>query len=479
MNLKYFLKWQIWLVTFALCYGIMTSCKKFVQIPAPDTKLVTASVFSNSATATAAQTAIYSKMSSNNESWLMSSDLGLLGDELKGYSTNLILQGYYTNSLNSLNSTGPWNNAYNYIYQGNAIIAALQNNSAIGPVIAQQLIGESKFIRAFWNFYLTNVYGDVPLVTTTDYMVNEKSGRTTQNQIYSQIVGDLSDAQNLLNANYVDATDTVVTSERVRPTKGAAEALLSRVYLYMKKYDSAESEASLVINNTALYGLCSNLSGANSVFLKNSNEAVWQLSTPLPPSFNTADGQYFILKGAPGTGTSQCNTVSTQLLGSFEPGDKRRTNWIGTFSSGGVNYYFPYKYQSYASSTVTEYVMVLRLAEQYLIRAEARAGQGNLTGAIADLNVIRNRAGLANYSGVMDQISVLAAIMHERQVELFCEWGHRWFDLKRTGQLDSVMGGPNGVCLAKGGTWISTDSLFPIPTNELLKDANLTQNPGY
>jgi hypothetical protein len=123
--------------------------------------------------------------------------------------------------------------------------------------------------------------------------------------------------------------------------------------------------------------------------------------------------------------------------------------------------------------------MVLRLAEQYLIRSEARAEQQNLTGpngAIADLNTIRARAGLTSYSGGSDQASVLAAILHERQVEFFTEWGHRWLDLGRTGNLNAVM---DSVELAKGGSWNPDKELYPIPATELTLNPNLKQNIGY
>jgi len=120
--------------------------------------------------------------------------------------------------------------------------------------------------------------------------------------------------------------------------------------------------------------------------------------------------------------------------------------------------------------------MMLRLGEQYLIRAEARAQQGETTQAVADLNVIRNRAGLPNYSGGTDKASLIAAIFHERQVELFTELGHRFFDLKRAGTINAVMG---SVAPQKGGTWNANKALFPIPISDILNDSNLTQNPGY
>ena len=124
---------------------------------------------------------------------------------------------------------------------------------------------------------------------------------------------------------------------------------------------------------------------------------------------------------------------------------------------------------------MSEYIIVLRLAEQYLIRAEARAQQGNLTGAIEDLDIIRARAGLPHTAATTRE-DLLHAIAHERQVELFTEWGHRWFDMKRTNTIDIIM---PAVCEQKGGTWDSRWSLYPIPLKEVQRAPNIKQNPGY
>jgi starch-binding outer membrane protein, SusD/RagB family len=474
-----------WLSIFILLIG----CKKFVEIPPPDTQIVTASVFNNSSTATAALIAIYTQMFSNQESPDMAVYEGLLSDELTNYSISGTSPLYlcYTNGLLSVNNFGPWNDAYNYIYECNAIIEALQNNGNISRAVAQQLTGEALFIRAFWYFYLTNLYGDVPLVTTTLYTTNASLSRTSQKLVYTQVISDLRTADSLLNANYVDASDTAITTERVRPTKGAAEAMLARAYLYTgNKYDSALYYSSEVINNS-LYQLCTNLSGPNSVFLANSTEAIWQLSTPLPTNFNTNDAQDFILFTPPASSTGFLCSISPELLNSFESGDQRMTNWLGVYTtpSPAVNYYFPYKYQAFNlgnTGTVTEYTMVLRLAEQYLIRVEAEANLGNMTAAATDLNTIRTRAGLGASPTLTASSSLQqadSAILHERQVELFTEWGHRWFDLIRMDSANVVLGPPGNVCQEKGGVWSPNWQLFPIPQTEIQNDPHLKQNPGY
>jgi len=468
-------------MTIAIIF--ISGCKKFIAIPSPATKVVTANVFSNNTTATAAILNIYYGMDTQNvDSYFLAEITGLLSDELTGYSTSGSQQDYYVNAMNSTTDGSQfWIHTYNYIYQANAIIAGLQSNSGVSPAVKQQLTGEAYFARAFWHLYLANLYGDVPLALTTDYTVTSKLSRTPQKDVYQQVIADLKTAQSLLNANYVDASDTTITTEKVRPTKSVAEALLARVYLYTGDYQDAQAAATQVINNTSLYSLDTD---PNNVFLKNSSEAIWQLQTTTPLSSNGAvyDGTGFILTGAPSTGNSSTNSsaISPQLLAAFESGDTRKTKWISSITVGGTPYYFPFKYK-YNSTTAGgneyEYTMVLRLAEQYLIRAEAEAQLNDLADATKDLNTIRTRAGLPNTTATT-QTGLLTAIQHERQVELFTEWGNRWFDLKRTGILNSVMG---VVTPQKGGIWYSDghQALMPIPITDVSADPNLTQNAGY
>ncbi len=464
--------------------SLLPGCKKLVQIPAPTTELASGSVLSNNLTATAAVLNIYSQMFNNYESFSMAEAMGSYADELTAYDNmNDVYNELYTNSLLAKQSPGPWVNAYNYIYQANSIISGLQTSGGCSPAVKQQLTGESYFIRAFWHFYLTNIYGDVPLVLTPSYTTNATLSRTPRLAVLQQVAADLQKADSLLNSNYVDFSDTATTTERVRPNQASALALLARVYLYLGDYSQnpvyyaeADSVASLVIGNSNY-----SLSPINGVFLANSTEAIWQIQTTQPPPpADTYDGYYFILLGAPVTYTDQNGTsISPQLLAAFEPNDLRQTTWISSITGNGTTFYFPYKYQQ-NTYVGLEYTMVLRLGEQYLIRAEARAQDGNLTGANQDLDTIRNRAGLAD-TLVSSAPALLAAILHERQVELFTEWGARWFDLCRTGNANAVMGAPGNVCSSKGGVWGSSGDqlLFPLPLSDVLADPNLHQNQGY
>jgi len=449
------------------------SCKKFVYIDAPTTSLAGNITYESNASAAAVLTGIYSNLSTNGTFAGGPSSIGYLcgnsADELTNYSHGSVSYSFYANSYTS-NFTAFWGPIYQQIYVSNAAIEGLSNSHGVSPSLKSQLLGEAKFMRAFLHFYATNLFGDIPLITTTNYQTNNVAHRIPSTKVYQQIISDLLDAQGLLGDGFFDPSGNS-TTERIRPNKGAVASLLARVYLYEQKWDSAELEASNVISNMAFYTLDS----LDAVFLKNSTETIWSLQS-IQPNYNTADGQYYILTAPPGSGRFTV-AVSPQLINAFETGDHRVSHWIGTYTNSGQTYYYPYKYKNgtYTTSPPTEYEVVFRLSEQHLIRAEARARQGNFSGAIEDLNMIRNRAGLANTSAT-SQVDILNAVFHERQVELFTEWGHRWFDLKRTDSVNPIM---SIVVPQKGGTWNSYKELFPIPLSEISLNSNLTQNPGY
>jgi hypothetical protein len=480
---------QLLLVSTALLITTsITSCKKFLDVKAPSTSINEDNVYTTEATAIAALTEIYSQMvmigygefSGESGNSVLS---GLSADELAlaGSVSDETLIAYYKNHLR----TGPglganygtnyWATGFLRIFQCNAAIEGLNKSASLTTAVKMQLLGEAKFMRALVYFYLANYYGDVPLVLTTDPNVNRTLPRSPQKQVYEQIIVDLKDAQSHLSNSFLDATLVKTTAERVRPTRWAATALLARVYLYLGQYTDAETEATKIISNSSQFSLAQ----INSVFLRNSSEAIWQMQ-PVNRGRNTEDAFTFIL---PPTGPNINNNpvyLSTRLLNAFEPGDARRQTggWVDSIISGGTTYFFPAKYRAtITSGSVTEYLMVLRLAEQYLIRSEARAHLNNFHGAKDDLNEIRTRANLPATSA-NDQASLLAAIQKERQVELFTELGQRWLDLKRTGTVDDVMNEVTPL-KANGDVWNSYQQLYPIPYSDIQKNPNLIQNPGY
>jgi hypothetical protein len=167
--------------------------------------------------------------------------------------------------------------------------------------------------------------------------------------------------------------------------------------------------------------------------------------------------------------------LSAALLNSFEANDLRRTHWVGQ-GIDTVEDKFPYKYKLYRwNEPQQEYLMVLRLAEQYLILAEALANQQQVTQGLQYLNAVRHRAGLNDVTASSKE-ELVDLVLKERRVELFSEWGHRWFDLKRLNKINDVM---QAAAPAKGAQWAPYKALFAIPYDDLVANGNLTQNQGY
>jgi len=456
-----------------------SACEKAVEIKSSRNELATGSVFNSEKTARGAVSGIYSSMMApNNFSSGGNSSLSLLAglsaDEFQG--TAAFLQYFGKNDIPSDNATNRvsiWAPVYNYIYQANIAIEGITNSTGLTLQVKNQLIGEAKFLRAFCYFYLVNLYGNVPLTTNSDYNLNRLLPRSDANAVYNQIVDDLNAARDLLPENF-----NGYRFERVQPIKLAATALLARVWLYRQNWEAAEREASAVINNTVDISLVNDLDG---VFNKRSKEAIWQLM-PVIPLYNAYEYSTFYFSA------SQVPSVylDANLSNSFEPGDQRKAKWINTVLSTVDNktYSGPNKYRGPAQVTImTEYSVVLRLAEQYLIRAEARLQLNKLTGtnsAESDINIIRNRAGLGR-TPAASKSELMMALENECRHELFSEWGHRWFDLKRWPALTgSFKNRADEVLSAIKPTWQSTDVLYPIPLQDLLNNPNLKpQNEGY
>lgn len=483
-----------WLALF-IFISVNVSCKKLIEIKPPVTTLSEENVYNSDVSAISVLTGIYFQMSSNtlitgNQS--ISLLAGLSADEFSlasAVSSTDLKRYHYIDSLfsNSTGTTGTrhWTQFYSWIFKCNAAIEGVTKSTGLSEPVRKQLLGEAKLLRAFFYFYLVNLYGDVPLIKVTDWNVNSVIARSPSQLVYQQIINDLIDAQGLLSVNFLDGNLLPYTTvaERVRPTKWAATTLLARVYLHTSDFANAELQSSSVINNS-LFTLNAVLT---DVFKKNSSESIWQLQ-PVINGQNTSDGALFNI---PSTGPSTSFPVylSPQLLSGFEAGDRRRLNrnWIDSIIRIGVTYFFPFKYKlpkntSITSlSQITEYLTVFRLAEVYLIRSEARAQLNNLNGSINDLDVIRQRAGLPLITVTTPGITksaLLDKILHERQVELFSEWGHRWLDLKRTGNIDAVMTIVRPQ-KASGKPWQSWMALYPIPFDDIKKNPTLTQNLGY
>ena len=444
------------------------SCKKFLAIDPPKNQIQTSEIFENDQAAISTVAGLHSFMVTASlypANGGITVFAGLSADEILNTNSDPDLDGFTTNNLLPKNenlNTNLWSDIYKAIYHANAILEGLDHSTAISDKTRTQLKGEVLVIRALHYFYLVNLFGDVPLILTTEYQINQIASREAVSEIYQQIIDDLTEAKTLLTVSYP-------STGRLRPNKWTATALLARVYLFHEDWAKAEEQSTEVINS-GVYSLPTNLS---TVFQPSSSEAIWQL---VRDNNNTSEGANFI----PASGTTRPRYVLTNsLINSFETGDLRKTNWAGTNIVSNpmpaTTYLYPFKYKSRTATQATEYYVVLRMAEQYLIRAEARAQQNKLTGlnsAQQDINVIRTRAGLSNTSA-SDKNSLLMAVMKESRIEFFAEWGHRWLDLKRTKTADAILS------IVKGSNWQSTDVLYPIPLAQIQLNPSLHQNPGY
>ena len=431
------------------------SCEKYVELGPPPTQTIQDEVFRTDATATSAILGLYSGQPYPNLVIPLSGYTGMTADDVKLSTVDALLDEFKTNSISITNgfNNNIWFYTYMQIKNLNYAISGLTKSTTLTPAVKDQLLGEAKAQRAYIYFYLVNLYGDVPMPLDDDAVAAASLPRTPATQVWTQIVKDLTEAQALLPVAYQGTF-------RGRINKWAATALLARVHLYLKDYVNAEAMATQVIGS----GTYSLPTPANA-FINTSNEIIWQIA-------NTTGVSTFGANYLAAAGSIPTYTMYDTLYKSFEATDARKTNWTGTTTIGATTYYFVNKYKV-RTGTGNEYNIALRLAELYLVRAEARAQQNNLSGAKADLDVVRTRAGLPGVSSSLTQAQMLLAIEQERKVELFGEWGHRWLDLKRTNRADAVIGGQ------KPASWQPTDVLYPIPQQQRDVNKNLTQNAGY
>ncbi|TWI95319.1 RagB/SusD domain-containing protein [Mucilaginibacter frigoritolerans] len=451
------------IIGLLLVAGLLASCKKLIEIPTnPPSFVSQQEEFADSASTISAVAGVYTYNPGNGFAYSdgnLTICTALSADELTT-SISSDAQQFYTYTLTPLNgrvTSNLWPLPYQSIFQVNSVLSGVANNSALSAALQKQITGEMEVVRALYYFNLVNMFGGVPLVTTTNYAVTARLPRATTAAIYAQIKADLTDAEKKLTAAYP-------SSGHIRPNLYTAVALLAKVDLYLGNWQSAYNEANSVINS-GLYSVAN--VPLNGVFLDGSNEAIWQLP---------ANGLYSVYSDAANflpqySGATPNYLVTPFLLNAFEAGDQRLQNWIGSTSVNNQTLYYANKYKNLDPTVTTEDQMVLRLGEVYLIRAEAAAQLNNLTQALADVNTIRARAGLAP-STATSQAAVLSAVMHERQVELFCEWGNRWFDLKRTGTAAAVLG-------AEKTGFTANAELYPVPQAQIQLDNLLTQNPGY
>ena len=472
MKLNY--KLVLTLVSLSALLG--TSCQKETLDQKPQASLDASTAIKDAASVNAATLGIYSGFQSGNYYGLRyfifadmyADNMNWVGT-FPSFGEIANKQVYPANTeLGSM-----WNSMYSTINRANTVIAAVPSISD-QSVVKDNVIAEARILRANVYFDLIRYWGGsntgfnkaggvgVPLVLTPTLVEADAAPkpRATESAVMGQVITDLDFAIGVSTFANKNVTGRV--------GKDYAKALRARVALYMGDYATAQTYATELITSTR-YALTAGADYKNIWALKNTSESLWEIQYE-PTNSNSIAFYYYT------TATGGRNEIATAsgLNTAHEAGDLRQAV-NATTTGGAATNLKTLKYTRVA--TGDDNVVMFRLSELYLIRAEARAQIGtDLVGALADVNVVRARAGLAA-SAAATTADLMTAILKERRVE-FAHEGHRFFDLKRTNTLSSTLGASLfGVSGAYDNTF---RALWPIPQREVLTSGGIiAQNTGY
>lgn len=449
----------------------ITSCSKIIEIGPPVGYLETTQVFSSEKEANAALMGAYSNIGSQTAALgfgfgSITVYPGVFADELISSRTDEVEFNDGNLLVNTIRSGSLWTEGYKIAYLANVAIEGLSASETINESTKNAFIAEMKVLRAFCYFNLTNLYGDVPYITSSDWKTSAIKGRTNVADIYAEIVTDLNWSVDKLPINYDGQSGA-----RTRINKWVCKALLSRIYLYQGNWNLARTTAKEIFD-ADFFQLEENI---DDVFLAGSREAIlqWDMNTTNFPYNATTEGYIFNVAA----GRLPRYYANNSVIDDFEANDLRKEKWLKKYEYQGAEYWSPFKYkigtsQATPGADPVEHYIVFRLAEQYLIAAEAGAQLGEIESAVDALNVIRVRANLDPLEYNITKDELLSIIEHERRIELFAEWGHRFFDLRRWNKLDDVMKNIKPL-------WSDKSKYWPIPISEIQSNPNLKQNPGY
>ncbi len=374
-----------------------------------------------------------------------------------------------------------WKLNYSGIVQANTVIAKTPLIDA-DATLKNRIIGEGLFLRAYYHFILSQVFGDVPLILKIQPPDEVLVPRISQTTVFEQVITDAEEAASLLPVSYGP-------NDAGRVTKGAALALKAKAHLYLKQWEQAVSTIA-EIKALGVYNLQDDYRNNFLKNTQNNSESVWEIqhaNLELGVG-NNLNQQWLSKKVTDGYGFAE---VDTGFVGAFETGDPRLlftvarkneeyfgTTYKASFSSTGAG---PRKYLQPASEVTQKSdgdinYTAIRYAEVLLWEAEALAELDRTSEALAPLEVVRARARAQSANPATDlpaitttnQQELIDIIRHERRVELGFEF-HRFFDLVRWGIAADVL----------DGFIVGTHEVFPIPQTELDLNPNLSQNPGY
>ncbi len=377
---------------------------------------------------------------------------------------------FFTIQPNNSLIASTWKDHYIGIQQANIILNRIDAIQDMAQATKSNRIGEMKFLRALMYFNLVRVFGDVPLVTKETTNVNDYfgQGRTPVSEVYAFIEKELKDAIPLLPA---------ATTQKGRVTKAAAMGILGKVLITENKYSDALPYLSQI--EGLGYSLLSDVSKIFDVTNKNNAEIIFDVQFASGINGNSEGSPAFQLFSPSGTvaGAKGHNLPTKEIYNLYTGDDQRKSAYIGLTSNG-----IPYTKKIVKTSNVIadggSNIVVLRLADVYLMIAECYAKANDLSNANVYLNKIKSRAGIASVNLVSQQ-ALLAEIDKERRLELVGE-GHRWFDLVRTGKAVQVM--TQHFASTPGYSTATIDQhnlLMPVPQGQINTDPAIKQNPGY
>lgn len=367
-----------------------------------------------------------------------------------------------------------YNAHYKVINGSNFLIQELEAGKAVGisESSKSELLAQAKFHRAMAYFNLLRYFGEYfdansqyGVVIRTNFANSlEYNPRSSVAQTYSLILSDLEYAMN----------NGLENVEHYQVGQVAATALMARVQLYRGEYAAAETLAGIVIDNSEGYELETSYA---SIFSNgyNSSETIFAIYNDVPPSGGS--GMYLTSRTKYSNAFRDIADNQVEGAGSLNgsgSGFDPRFSFAYSDASKGINLHGKYPANESAANSTRSTLYYIRLAEMYLIRAEATArSNGDLTAALADVNTLRLRAGVAEKE-LTDKATLLNDIRQEKMLEMFFENGESWFDLIRyhkAGDLNAFD--------EKSSLNNSKQFILPIGKNVLTGNTLMTQNPGY
>ncbi len=373
---------------------------------------------------------------------------------------------------------------WGYLYEGISRANAVLDNvpDLVDPTFSDtrkaQVLSEASFLRAYHYFHLVNLWGGVPLVkhvvTSTDPDIVQQP-RATVDEVYAFIISDLEFAAQNLPLSF--------PGQAGRATKGAANALLAKVYAHQPNPDWTKVSAACdAVISSSQYELLASFDKLWDGTANNSKESIFEIQFIGSSPESNWGVQLYMPPSLSGDGWRKFNTPANDLVNAYlAEGDSVRYKssifWEGNLPWQDENYPgglvpFPNKQRKPSSWSSPAHIMVLRYADVLLLKAEALNELNQTATAIGFLNQVRSRVSLPNTTASA-QADMRAAVAKERRLELAFE-GHRWFDLKRTGTAIEVMN-----ALGFSYQVDANKLLWPLPQREMDANPNLVQNNGY